>query len=110
MYDETNTFDDNNNLLKERELSTGYHYFSNSKKKSSNFEKNEKDIIEMEYRNDDEDFKKDWNERFQCTIKKIRKFNSSTPLSEKIKGNIKLLHLAKDFIYTAQMYGKIIIR
>src|SRR5688572_25398035 len=51
----------------------------------------------------------DWNERFQQSLFKIREFNQSTPLQDRIQGNLNLLHLSRDFIFTAQMYGKVII-
>ncbi len=51
----------------------------------------------------------DWNERFQTAVKKLRKFSARTPLNDRIQGNLNLLHLSKDFLYTAQMYGRIII-
>jgi hypothetical protein len=48
----------------------------------------------------------DWNERFQTVVKKLRNFSGATPLAERIKTNLNMLHLARDFIFTAQMYGK----
>jgi len=51
----------------------------------------------------------DWNQRFQMCIEAIKKFDASTSINERISWNMKLLHLAQDFLYTAQLYGKVII-
>ena len=72
---------------------------------------------------DEEDLQSDWNGiyfllenslkflclvRFQNVIKSIRRFSPSTRLRERVRDYLKLLHLAKDFLYTAQMYGKVL--
>eukprot|EP01119_Soliformovum_irregulare_P021321 TRINITY_DN7074_c0_g1_i2.p1 TRINITY_DN7074_c0_g1~~TRINITY_DN7074_c0_g1_i2.p1 ORF type:complete len:833 (+),score=208.66 TRINITY_DN7074_c0_g1_i2:91-2589(+) len=56
-----------------------------------------------------EEVRQDWNNRFQKSLHLIRSFDQFTPLSERIQTNLDLLHLSRDFIFTAQMYGKIII-
>eukprot|EP01118_Nematostelium_gracile_P006177 TRINITY_DN1987_c0_g1_i1.p1 TRINITY_DN1987_c0_g1~~TRINITY_DN1987_c0_g1_i1.p1 ORF type:complete len:887 (+),score=181.40 TRINITY_DN1987_c0_g1_i1:68-2728(+) len=57
----------------------------------------------------DDEYQQDWNVRFQKVMGTIRNFTQTTPLSERIQGNLNLLYLSKDFLFTAQLYGKIII-
>lgn len=50
------------------------------------------------------------NERFQLATQSIRQFRASiTSANEKIQANMDLIRLYQDFIYSARLYGKIII-
>ena len=51
----------------------------------------------------------DWNKRFQLINKRIKKFDENTPLNEQAEVYLSLMGLARDFNFTAEMYGKIII-
>lgn len=125
LYDETSQHTDASALayLSERETDTGYANTPDSSKKHRHKRNKSLNGISNSILNSsyssiyheedtetyEENLQQDWNERFQAAVAKIRTFNQSTSLNERIRGNLNLLHLSKDFIFTAQMYGKIII-
>eukprot|EP00007_Cunea_sp_BSH-02190019_P003726 CAMPEP_0174236740 /NCGR_PEP_ID=MMETSP0417-20130205/5774_1 /TAXON_ID=242541 /ORGANISM="Mayorella sp, Strain BSH-02190019" /LENGTH=1527 /DNA_ID=CAMNT_0015315423 /DNA_START=44 /DNA_END=4627 /DNA_ORIENTATION=- len=51
----------------------------------------------------------DWNLRFQRLITDLRSQDYYTPIEDRIRTNMALLHLSQDFIHAAKTYGKIII-
>ena len=51
----------------------------------------------------------DWNQRFQEINEQIKSFDANTPLNEQAAAFTKFSALARDFNFTAQVYGKIII-
>ena len=51
----------------------------------------------------------DWNKRFQSINNTIKKFDENTPLNEQAEAYVRLIGLARDFNFTSEMYGKIII-
>ncbi len=49
------------------------------------------------------------NERFQHLMEATRRFDTNTPLKERVRVNMSLINLMNDFIMIASTYGKIII-
>mmetsp|Transcript_7050 Transcript_7050/g.17843 ORF Transcript_7050/g.17843 Transcript_7050/m.17843 type:complete len:699 (+) Transcript_7050:175-2271(+) len=50
-----------------------------------------------------------WNDNFQIITSAIANIGTDTPMTESMKYNAELLHLCQDFIYAAEIYGRIII-
>ena len=63
----------------------------------------------LSQKEDDRMDKMRWNRKYQEIMDVYESHSSTTSLSDRIGVTVDLIHLSQDFVYTSQVYGKIII-